>query len=233
MSQQINLFNPQFQPQRKLFTVAGMMAAVGVLALGLAAAGGYAKLRVLRLEADVAQGEARVQKAHKRLADATTEFAPRTKDPRIEAELADVQAEHDALGRVAAVIERGDLGNTQGYAEYFRALARQRVDGLWLTGVNIGGAGLELGVRGRALDPALVPGFLARLSNEPVLRGKAVGSMQIGQAASVRTAGADGRTTETPAPYVEFSLQTAPAGASGTGAGTAATSVALAGGGQP
>lgn len=213
MSQQINLFNPQFQPQRKLFTVAGMMAAVGVLALGLAAAGGYAKLRVLRLEAEVAQGEARVQKAHKRLADATAEFAPRAKDGRLEAELAEVQAEHDALGRVAAVIERGDLGNTQGYAEYFRALARQRVDGLWLTGVNIGGAGLEIGVRGRALDPALVPGYLARLRNEPILQGKPVGSMQIGQAASVRVAGADGKETEAPAPFVEFSLQTAAAGA--------------------
>jgi len=211
MSQQINLFNPQFLPQRKLCTVPGMAAALGVLVLGLAAFGAYAKLRVLRLETEVAQGEQRVQKAQKRLADATAEFAPRTKDARLDAELAEVQAEHAALRRVADVIERGDLGNTQGYADYFRALARQSVDGLWLTGVNIAGAGLEIGVRGRALDPALVPGYLARLRNEPVLQGKAVGSMQIGQGAAVRTVGADGKETETPAPFVEFSLQTAAA----------------------
>jgi hypothetical protein len=226
MSQQINLFNPQFQPQKKICTVPGMTAAVGVLALALAAVGGYAKLRVLRLETEVAQGAERVQKAQKRLIDATAEFAPRAKDGRLEAELAEVQAEHDALGRVAAVIERGDLGNTQGYAEYFRALARQRVDGLWLTGVNIGGAGLEIGVRGRALDPALLPGYLARLRNEPILQGKPVGSMQIGQAASVRVAGADGKETEAPAPFVEFSLQTAAAGA-------AAPPMTLAAGGPP
>jgi len=226
MSQQINLFNPQFQPQKKICTVPGMTAALGVLVLALAAVGGYAKLRVLRLETEVAQGAERVQKAQKRLIDATAEFAPRTKDGRLEAELAEVQAEHDALGRVAAVIERGDLGNTQGYAEYFRALARQRVDGLWLTGVNIGGAGLEIGVRGRALDPALVPGYLARLRNEPILQGKPVGSMQIGQAASVRVAGADGKETEAPAPFVEFSLQTAAAGA-------AAPPMTLAAGGPP
>lgn len=239
MSQQINLFNPQFQPQRKLCTVPGMAAALGVLVLGLAAYGGYAKVRVMRLETEVAQGEGRVQKAQKRLADATAEFAPRTKDARLDAELAEVQAEHDALHRVADVIERGDLGNTQGYAEYFRALARQSVDGLWLTGVSIAGAGLEIGVRGRALDPALVPGYLARLRNEPVLQGKPVGSMQIGQAAAVRTAGADGKEIETPAPFVEFSLQTAVAGGTGAGANApaaaapAVASVALGAGGQP
>jgi len=234
MSQQINLFNPHFEPQRNLLSVRGMAIALGALVLGLAAFGGYAKLRVARLETEVAQGEQRVQKAQKRLLDATAEFAPRTKDARLDAELAEVQAEHDALHRVADVIERGDLGNTQGYAEYFRALARQRVDGLWLTGVSIAGAGLEIGVRGRALDPALVPGYLARLRNEPVLQGKPVGGMQIGQGAAVRTMGADGKETETPAPFVEFSLQTAPpGGAANWAAGPAVAPAAVNAGGQP
>jgi hypothetical protein len=221
MSQQINLFNPQFQPQKKILSVNSMAAALGVLVLGLVGAGVYAKVRVMRLETRVAQGDARVQAARKRLESATAAFAPRAKDSRLEAELADAQAERDALRRVADVIERGDLGNTQGYAEYFRALARQSMDGLWLTGVSITGAGAEIGVRGRALDPALVPGYLARLRNERVLQGTPVGSMQIGQAPTVKVRGADGKETEAPAPYVEFTLQSdaasAPAGAGGGG----------------
>jgi Tfp pilus assembly protein PilN len=224
MSQQINLFNPQFQPQKKIFTVGGMAAAVGVLVLGLVAAGGYAQVRVLRMQAEVAHGEQRMQKAQKRLEEATAQFAPRTKDGRLEAELAEAQIERDALRRVADVIERGDLGNTEGYAEYFRALARQSVNGVWLTGVTIAGAGAEIGVRGRALDPALVPGYLTRLRNERVLRGKPVGSMQIGQAGSVKVRGVDGKETESPAPYVEFSLQ------SGAAAGAAAVDAGATGG---
>jgi hypothetical protein len=214
MSQQINLFNPAFQPQKKIFSANAMAAALGVLVLGLVGTGVYAKVRVMRLETQVAQGEQNVQAAQKRLEAAAAEFAPRTKDSRLEAEVADAQAEHDALQRVADVIRRGDLGNTEGYAEYFRALARQSVDGLWLTGVTIAGAGTEIGVRGRALDPALVPGYLARLRNERVLQGKPVGSMQIGQATTVKVRGADGKETEAPAPYVEFSLQSAAASAS-------------------
>jgi len=214
MSQQINLFNPQFQPQKKIFSINSMAAVLGALVLVLAATGGYAKLRVLRLESEVAQGEARVQKAQKRLEAATAAFTPRTKDGILEAQVAQAQGERDALRRVADVIEHGDLGNTRGYAEYFRALARQSVDGLWLTGVTIGGAGTEIGVRGRALDAALVPGYLARLRNEQVLQGKPVGSMQIGEAGTVKARGADGQEVDAPAPYVEFSLQSA-AGAGG------------------
>ena len=219
MSQQINLFNPQFQPQKKLFTVKGMACVLGVLVVGIAVAGVFAKVRVARLETEVAQGEANVQKAQKRLEVATAEFAPRTKDASLEAELAEAQNERDALRRVADVIQRGDLGNTQGYAEYFRALARQGVDGLWLTGVSITGAGMDIGVRGRALDAALVPGYLARLRNERILQGKPVASMQIGQAATVKVRGADGKDADAPAPYVEFSLQSAAAAAAAPGAG--------------
>jgi len=224
MSQQINLFNPAFQPQRKIFSVNAMAGALGVLVLVLAGTGVYAKVRVARLETEVARGEEQVQAAQKRLAAAIAEFAPRAKDGRLEAEVAEAQTEHDALQRMADMIQRGDLGNTQGYAEYFRALARQSVDGLWLTGVTITGAGTEIAVRGRALDPALVPGYLARLRNERVLQGKPVGSMQIGQATTVKVRGADGKETDAPAPYVEFSLQSA---ATGAAASTPAT------GGQP
>ncbi len=216
MSQQINLFNPAFQPQKKIFSVNAMAGALGVLVLLVVGTGVYAKVRVAQLEARVARGEEQVQAAQKRLEAATAEFAPRTKDGRLEAEVAAAQAEHDALRRVADVIQRGDLGNTEGYAEYFRALARQSVDGLWLTGVTITGAGTEIGVRGRALDPALVPGYLARLRNERVLQGKPVGSMQIGQAATVKVRDADGKESDAPAPYVDFSLQSAAAGAAST-----------------
>jgi hypothetical protein len=218
MSQQINLFNPAFQPQKKILSVNAMAAALGVLVLGLVGMGVVGKVRVAGLEAQVAHGETRLQAAQKRLERAAADFAPRTKDSRLEAELAEAQNEHDALRRVADVIERGDLGNTRGYAEYFRALARQSVDGLWLTGVSIAGAGTDIGVRGRALDPALVPGYLARLRNERVLQGTPVGSMQIGQAATVKVRGADGKETDAPAPYVEFTLQSAGASAPAAGA---------------
>jgi Tfp pilus assembly protein PilN len=197
MSQQINLFNPDFLQKKKIFTAKSMAAGLGVVLLGLCAVGVAAKVRVASLQAEAEHGAAQLEQTRKRLASVSAEFAPRKEDPQVAEQLAQANAELLGLKDVSGVIERGELGNTQGYAEYFRALARQSVDGLWLTGVSIAGAGLDIGVRGRAMDPAMVPGYLGRLRNERIMQGKPVGSLQIGQAAA-------------PAQYVEFSLQSAP-----------------------
>jgi hypothetical protein len=209
MSQQINLFNPAFLQQKKVFTAAAMAASLGLLALGLAGVGVAARLRVASLQAQADQGAVQLEKTQKRLATVSAEFAPRKQDPKLAEELTLAQSELLDLKDVAGVIERGELGDTAGYAEYFRALARQSVDGLWLTGVSIAGAGADIGVRGRAMDPALVPGYLGRLRNEPVMQGKPVGSLQIGEAAALKLV-RDGKETSSPAPYVEFSLQSTP-----------------------
>jgi hypothetical protein len=209
MSQQINLFNSAFLQQKKVFTATAMAVSLGVLALGLAGVGVAAKLRADSLQVQADAGAARLDKTRKRLASVTAEFAPRQQDPKLAEELALAQGELGDLKDVAGVIERGELGNTQGYAEYFRALARQSVDGLWLTGVSIAGAGLDISVRGRAMDPALVPDFLGRLRKERVMQGKPVGSLQIGEAAALKVV-KDGKESSAPAPYVEFSLQSAP-----------------------
>ncbi len=209
MSQQINLFNPAFLQKKKLFTAATMAASLGVLVLGLAGMSVAAKLRLASLQAQADQGAAQLERTQKRLAGVTSEFAPRQQDPKLAEELGQAQGELLDLKEVAGTIDRGELGDTAGYAEYFRALARQSVEGLWLTGVSIAGAGQDIGVRGRALDPALVPGYLGRLRNERVMQGKPVGSLQIGEAAALKTV-RDGKEVSTPAPYVEFSLQSAP-----------------------
>lgn len=208
--QQLNLFNEAFELKTQRFTARTIAIGAGVLTLGLAGAAVHAKLRVDDLQREFDANAARLDGVQKRLASVNADFAPRQKDAALDVQLLEANGQLDALHRVSETIKRGDLGNTQGYAEYFRALARQRVEGLWLTGVNIAGAGQDIGVRGRALDPALVPGFLGRLRNEPVMQGKPVGSLQIGEAAAIKRIDKDGKETSAPAPYVEFTLQSAP-----------------------
>jgi hypothetical protein len=210
MSQQINLFNPDFLQKKKVFTANTMAIALGALVLGLVSVGVAARVRVASLQVQADSGAAQLERAQKRLLSVTAEFTPLKEDPRLAEELSLAQGELVGLKEVAGVIERGELGDTQGYAEYFRALARQSVDGLWLTGVSIAGAGLDIGVRGRAMDPAMVPGFLGRLRNERIMQGKPVGSLQIGEAAALKVI-RDGKESTAPAPYVEFSLQSASA----------------------
>lgn len=213
MSQQINLFNPVFLQQKKIFSARTMGAALLVLFLGMGAIQVYGKMRLRDLQQQADAGAAQLAKKQQRLESVAAEFAPRQKNPAVEAELAEAQTQLASLREVSGVLERGELGNTQGYAEYFRALARQHVDGLWLTGVSITGAGVDIGVRGRALDPQRVPGYLTRLTTEPIMRGKAFGSLSISQGAAATRLDEGGKTVAAPAPYVEFSLLSTPEGA--------------------
>lgn len=210
MSQQINLFNPAFLPQKKVLTASTMALSLLVLVGGIAGLASYGRMQTASLQAQAQAGAARLEQKQARLASVNAEFAPRQKNKELDVEIAEAQAQLAALRNIARVIERGELGDTTGYAGYFKALARQSVTGLWLTGVSVSGGGRDIGIRGRTMDPATIPGYLARLTGEPLMQGKSFASLSIGQSAPLNTASAEGGQVTVAAPYVEFSLQSVP-----------------------
>lgn len=214
MSQQINLFNPAFEEKKKLFGAAAMVQALAVLVAGVVLLSVYGERQVAAMQKQADAGARMVDKKKTQLSLVSTEFAPREKSAALEAELAQAEAQLASLKRIAAVIDRGEIGNGTGYAEYFRALARQHVDGLWLTGLAITGAGSEIAIRGRALDAALLPGFLGRLTREKVMQGKSFGSLEIGQPGQGAPAGVDAKQPQSApaASFIEFSLLSKPEG---------------------
>jgi hypothetical protein len=181
VSQQINLFNPIFLKQKRIFTALPMVQALGVILAGALLLTWYASSSVDDLEQSASDGKAVLAKREQQLSKANTQFKPRAKDARLEAELADAEAELTALNNVATVLQGGALGNTAGYAEYFRAFSRQSVSGLWLTGVSITGAGTDIGLQGRAMHATLIPNYISRLTGENILRGKTFASLEIGR----------------------------------------------------
>jgi hypothetical protein len=203
VSQQINLFNPIFLQQKKIFAARTMAQALGLLTAGAVVIAGLAWRSVATLRAEVAGVTLQAVKKQERLARATTEFAPRAATPALTAAAGDAETQLAALRRVAQIVQSGDLGNTRGYGEYFRALGRQHQEGLWLTAVKVG-PGADMVLQGRALTATLVPAYIGRLAREPVLQGKAFGNLQIAQPAAAGAA--TGPAAALPA-FVEFTLQ--------------------------
>ncbi len=216
MSQQINLFNPAFQKLRQVFTATTMLRALALLALGALVLMMVAQRRVAALEREAAYGATVLAQKKARLASVLVEFAPRKKSPELDARIAEAEADLASLQEVSNVIQRGDLGNTAGYAQYFKALARQSTGDLWLTGVSIVGAGQRIGLTGRALEANVVPAYINRLTREPVMQGKSFASLNISQAELPGDA-AEGKAAQL-APYIDFSLQAAPPAPSQPGA---------------
>lgn len=183
MSQQINLFNPAFEKQKQVLAAATM--AQGLLLILVMGAGlaWYGARQVAVLESAAVQSKAQLAVREARRTRVLADYPARAKDPAIGEALAKAEADRSALLAAQKTLQGSDLGNTHGYSAYFRAFANRKVDGLWLTGASITGAGGQIGLQGRALQPAQVPAYITALGRDPVLRGKTFARLDI--AASV------------------------------------------------
>jgi len=208
--QQINLFNPAFQPQKQVLSSGTIALAVGGVIAGVAILAAANHMETAELQRQASSGAAQLEKRQARLATANREFAPRQKDATLDAQIVQADTQLAAMRHLSGALSRGELGDTSGFAGYFKALARQSAQGLWLTGVTVGAGGAQIGIKGRAVDPAMVPGYLNRLTHEPLMQGKSFASLQIGEAAPLAAQDADGKPASRPAPYIEFSLQSVP-----------------------
>ena len=179
MSQQINLFSPAFEKQKQVLAAATM--AQGLLLILLMGAGmvWYGARQVRALESAAAQSKAQLAVREARRVKVLADYPVRAKDPAIAQALAQAEADRTALLAAQKTLEGGDLGNIHGYSAYFRAFANRKVEGLWLTGASITGAGTQIGLQGRALQPALVPAYISSLGRDPVLRGKTFARLDI------------------------------------------------------
>lgn len=208
MSQQINLFNPIFLKKEKYFSALTMAQALALILVGCAVLGGYANYQLTLLGKEAQATKTQLGAVQAQLKKISASYTPRQKSKSIEDAIAEGEAEVASLQRVAGMLKNGELGNTKGYAEYMRALSRQAVNGLWLTHFTIQGAGTDIGLQGRALQPDLVPAYISRLKREPVMQGKSFAALEM---QVPRAEGGDNASPSTPRdrmkPYIEFSLQ--------------------------
>lgn len=179
MSQQINLFNPIFLKTKKIFTANAMARALAVLGLGLGGFVIYLQQSVAGLEAERRSVQAQLALRQEQHKVAVETYKPRQKTPALEAEVRQAEAQLKSMQLIATVLNKGEVGNTDGFGTYFKALARQNVQGLWLTGVDIEDAGQHMSLRGRAMQADLVPAYIARLQQESALKGKSFASLKI------------------------------------------------------
>jgi hypothetical protein len=207
MSQQINLFNPIFLKQEKYFSALTMVQALGVILLFGILLTGYATYRLSALQHDADFAAAQLQLAQGQLARVTAEYGPKQKDAKLEEKVQRAEAEVQSLEQVSAILNKGDFGNTNGYANYLSAFARQIIEGVWLTGFSIQGAGSDISIQGSALKPQLVPVYLNKLKSEQVVQGASFSTLEMMLPKVQQDTSSKGAVSSRPlAPYINFDL---------------------------
>jgi Tfp pilus assembly protein PilN len=211
MSQQVNLFNPAFRKQKKPFSAATMLQCAGVILMGSLGVAAYLEWQMSSLRSDAEASERQLKSVKAQLAKANADFAPRQKDKALEDELQRMEVELKSRQQAFDIVQRGGMGNSKGHAEFLQAFSRQVVNGLWLTGFTISGNDIEL--HGRALQPELVPAFINRLKQEPVMQGKSFATLAMEMPPAPQPAGAETVNATAvskrrlSAGYIEFSLR--------------------------
>ncbi len=178
MSRQINLFSTAFRRQRKPFSATWIVAGF-VTTVALATA--YYAVVAQPLQAMRAQrvdAAAQVKTVRDTLVAAGKEVQ-KTSNKALEDQVARAEAQLKGRQELVGRLQTGEIGNRDGYSKYLLALARQHLDGVWLTNIDISGPSDEFSVRGRTQRASQVSDYIKMLKNEEGFRGKPISTLSL------------------------------------------------------
>ena len=170
MRQQVNLLAPMYRKQRALFS---SRVSIGICLL-VAACLSLIYLGTLWRGSTLASEHVRLTAARDTATRRLNELAAQLQgkaDPALEAEVASRTAERDRKARALSALSNREVATTAGFSPQFIGLARQRINGLWLTRIELSGAHIAL--EGTALSEELIPRYVRRLGGEEVFAGTA------------------------------------------------------------
>ena len=178
MMQQVNLFRSQFVSRPTAFGWRSLLWMVGIVLVTMAGISVLDVLQSQRLNRQVAQVAGQLQD----LRDGLTRLNQRVRsveaDPHRAAARELLRQQNGEALRFFQALNSLSRRDPIQFSGYFRGLAKHPVNGLWLEEMQIDAEGQALVLRGRALDPSLIPRFLQGLRDDPSFAGHAFAEVE-------------------------------------------------------
>ncbi len=209
MSQQINLLLPELRPRfdwLALPVVAG--AALVALVLLLAVAQSQS-MRVAQLKAEEAMLNGQLLNLQQQVQALGQVLGNRQPNAALLPELEYAKTGIAQRQEVLDFIERRDKNQGGGFFKVLQGFSRQTLDGVWLVDFGLSPDGIE--IRGRLLDPALLPTYIARLNADTAFAGRRFAALEMkGVDPAAEKPDADRTVAAKPVGkrYTEFALRT-------------------------
>jgi hypothetical protein len=184
MLQQINLYEPIFREDHKLFSARTICVGLGIVAAGLMAITVFSWLRVRSLDRQLHAVHAQEAQQKKLMAQANAIVDQAGSNQTMEIHLQAMAAELARRQQALRYLRAGDAASSTAFAHHgfvgrMTALAHQQLDGLWLTGATFVSGSDSFELTGAALSADLVPIYLGRLMDEPAIAGTKLRSIEI------------------------------------------------------
>lgn len=167
MKQQINLYLPEFRPETNAFQSMFIVQAAGILLVALMLIYVFARQGVAGIDQELEIVARQEVVALERLQSVGPLITSITGEQSWAEQLDDAARMLAERQAALNLIQGTRLGDTDGFSRHLRALARQDLDGIWLTHIVLSATGDQTRLEGRAIRAELIPLYVQDLTSEP------------------------------------------------------------------
>lgn len=164
--QQINLYLPEFRPNRQLLRAIHMLAGIAVLLVVLLGFSVYANQQQVLLQQQLVS-EQKTQAVMQAQLNTLSAQKPVQASTALDEEIVALQKNLQRHQQILTMISSQDLGNDKGFSAQLNALAQASISSISVEGFRLlrGGKYAELSGLTRSADQ--IPLYLQRLRNDP------------------------------------------------------------------
>lgn len=169
--QQVNLYQDELRTQKLNYSAAMLAQLSIILLIVFSAIAGFRYFQVLQHQSGLVEIQKNQKMAMADLQKLQAELSKIKKDATLVARISEKTKELANKQKVLGILSQDQFGNTEGFIKHISGLARQRIDGLWLTQIRIAGGGNDVALQGTTSKSSLLPKYLQRLSAETAFSG--------------------------------------------------------------
>jgi Tfp pilus assembly protein PilN len=179
LNQQINLYQPIFRRQKKVFSAVAMLQICALFLVVFAGIYFYGQTKLQPLRDQLQKLNTDIVQVNAQMTRLENQQAVESGSKLLENEIARLSIELTKRKEIQELLSSRSLGNTAGLSDYLEAFARQHVQGLWLTRITVANGGKNLALEGKTQSSELVPAYLGKLAGESVLNGMSINVMEL------------------------------------------------------
>lgn len=181
VKQSVNLYASELRPQKTAFSAESTLLIGGIFCVLLCALSFLLWQKNNNFQQQVAETERETNTILQRVAQASASAqAQRKKSAELDQQLTYLRSQRDEKRQLLSTIDSyiASASNTP-FSNYFLAIGRQTLDGIWLDHIEIDNLKNQFSIEGYSSSAALVPKLIQQLSREPSLAGLTFAKAQL------------------------------------------------------
>lgn len=177
--QQVNLYHDELKNKKLNYSAIMILQLCLVIVVSFSALSGFKSYQIQQQELileKMKKTQAKLKADKMRI-----EASKGKKDVVLTKKITEKMKELSNKQKVINILRQDEFGNANGFIGMVSGLARQRVEGLWLTHLRFADGGTNVSLKGITRKASLLPKYLQRLSAEKSFAGMTFKHLEMGR----------------------------------------------------